>query len=175
VGRRGGAGGALNTVSGLLVMVGVIVLIAWGAKRFAPAIAASFHGLGAGGSFGTASPVGGGQFGPSTSPLAALGAALTAPLSGDLAKPPAQVSVLDTAVARYGDIFRAQGKAVPTITDTIARSLPRGTSTDAPPVIVPVAGGYTFGGGVFGVARDQRFLGFGDPTKAFPGGAPIFA
>lgn len=172
---RRGIGGTLNTVSGLLVIVGVIVLVAWGAKRFMPALAGAFSGLGSSGVFGTISPVGGGQFGPGSSPLAGLGSSSTAPADADLAKAPTSISILDTAVSRYGEIFARQGKQAPTITDAIARTLPRGTSTDPDPVLVRSSTGWTFGNGAFGIAADQRFIGFGESTSAFPGGAPIFA
>ena len=172
---RRGVGGMLNTVAGLLVIVGVIVLVAWGARRFGPALASTFSGLGTSGAFGSAAPMGGGQFGPSSSPFAALGAALTAPADAMLAKPPESITVLDTAVSRYQDIFRLQGKTAPTITEAIARSLPRGTTTDPDPELVRTSTGFTFGGGAFGIAANQRLLGYGEPTAAFAGGAPIFA
>jgi hypothetical protein len=172
---RRSVGGIVNTVAGLLVIVGVILLVAWGAKRFVPAIAGAFSGIGSSGAFGSAAPSGGGQFGPGTSPIAALGSMLTTPASSELAKPPQTISILDTAVARYGDIFAAQGKTAPTITEAIARTFPRATSTDLPPVLVRSATGFTFGNGAFGIAANQRFLGYGEPTAAFPGGAPIFA
>jgi hypothetical protein len=172
---RRSAGGILNTAAGLLVIVGIIVLIAWGARRFAPALARSFGGLGSSGAFGSAAPVGGGQFGPGSSPIAAFGALLTAPTDAELAKPPTSITILDTAVARYGEIFARQGRVAPTITETIARSFPRATSTDVAPTLVRSSSGFTFGNGAFGIAANQRFLGYGDPTAAFPGGAPIFA
>jgi hypothetical protein len=172
---RRSAGGILNTAAGLLVIVGIIVLLAWGARRFAPALARSFAGFGSSGAFGSAQPVGGGQFGPGTSPIAAFGALLSAPTDAELAKPPESITILDTAVARYGEIYRAQGRTPPVITEAIARTFPRATSTDLPPVLVRSSTGFTFGNGAFGIAANQRFLGYGEPTAAFPGGAPIFA
>lgn len=160
--RRGSLGGKVNTIAGLLLFAGAAIAAWWlyGKVRGGQAeqILSGIGGAIMGGGSGTTTPIAGGQFGPSSSPIAAAPAVTAAASSGAGTRPPMWTAA---------ELSRepAGGWTAPPLFQQIAPDVVRDVS----------------GGKIGGVNPANRLVGFSHPTTGefrltpFAGASAIWA